>query len=71
MNVLELALCIEDPASLDAVTLAQAVLSLVRDRDTATMYALTSEIRALAFKYPRPIIAVESSVKAASHPSPR
>jgi hypothetical protein len=72
MNVFDLALWIDDPAGLDAVTLARTVLSLVHDRDTATMLALTSELRALAFKYPRPSpIAVESSAGAEGHPDPR
>ena len=53
MNALELAFWIEDPASLEAVELAQDVLWLLRDRDSVIVVALTSEVRALNLKYPR------------------
>lgn len=53
MNALELAFWIEDPASLEAVELAQAVLWLLRDRDPVIVVALISEMHALNLKYPR------------------
>lgn len=50
---IELAFVIEDPCGNDAVQLATAVVRLIANRDTATILALTHEIRALQFKYGR------------------